>query len=142
MNVYEIVTSWIVKELESGTVPWKKSWSTGGLPRNLLSNKAYRGINPFLLGLRGYASSNWLTLKQAKTLKLTLKDEQEATPVIFWKWYEKKGKGKAGNGASKGEGEKRYPVLRYYRVFNLTQFEGELETSAEQAPEELPRRSG
>ena len=49
MNVYEIVTDKIIKQLESGVAPWRKPWRTE-LPVNLISQKAYRGLNVFLLG--------------------------------------------------------------------------------------------
>jgi hypothetical protein len=47
-SVYEIITSRIVEELEKGQVPWRKPWRTLP-PANLVSKKAYRGINVFLL---------------------------------------------------------------------------------------------
>ena len=50
MNVYEIVTTRVLDQLHKGTVPWRKPWSTiTAGPRNLITNKPYRGINLFLL---------------------------------------------------------------------------------------------
>ena len=49
MDVYTIVNEKIVKMLEEGVVPWRKPWTSSGLPRNLVSKKPYRGINHFLL---------------------------------------------------------------------------------------------
>ena len=50
MNVYEIITDKIMEQLEKGTVPWQKPWTnTASISRNLLSQKAYRGINVWLL---------------------------------------------------------------------------------------------
>ncbi len=45
MDVYQIVTDKIVGMLEAGVVPWRKPWSSAGLPRNLVTKKPYRGIN-------------------------------------------------------------------------------------------------
>jgi antirestriction protein ArdC len=45
MDVYQIVTDKIVSMLEAGVMPWRKPWSSVGLPRNLVSKKPYRGIN-------------------------------------------------------------------------------------------------
>ena len=42
-KVYDIVTAKILDALEAGTVPWHKPWS-GGLPRNAVTNKTYRGV--------------------------------------------------------------------------------------------------
>src|SRR5258708_21127646 len=46
LNVYEIVTTRIMDQLQQGTIPWRKPWRTSTAePRNLISGKAYRGIN-------------------------------------------------------------------------------------------------
>lgn len=47
-EVYERITDRITALLSAGAVPWHKPWkATTGLPRNLISHKAYRGINAF-----------------------------------------------------------------------------------------------
>jgi DNA invertase Pin-like site-specific DNA recombinase len=66
-NVYEIVTEKIIKQLESGVAPWRKPWRTE-MPVNLISQKAYRGINVFLLGSQGYGSQYWLTFAIVATV--------------------------------------------------------------------------
>ena len=67
MNVYEVITARIIETLEAGTVPWRKPWTdAGGLPRNLTTDRPYRGINTFLLSSLKYASPYFLTFKQAK----------------------------------------------------------------------------
>src|SRR5256885_12124559 len=54
--VYDIITSRIMEKLEQGTVPWQQPWnSAAGMPRNLLSQKAYRGINVWVLVSAGAA---------------------------------------------------------------------------------------
>ena len=66
MNVYDIITQRIMEQLERGTVPWQKPWNhTAGMPRNLMSQKSYRGINVWLLSSAGYTSPYWLTYRQA-----------------------------------------------------------------------------
>lgn len=68
-SVYEIVTDRIIQQLEQGTAPWRKPWSTGGqTPTNLVSLKPYRGINVWLLAMMPYASPYWVTFKQARAL--------------------------------------------------------------------------
>ena len=52
MNIksYERITERIADLLSQGTVPWHKPWQVKtGLPRNLVTKKPYRGINPFVL---------------------------------------------------------------------------------------------
>ena len=114
---YKVITDKILEKLEQGTVPWHQPWSTE-MSKNLVSKKEYRGINVFLLGSMGYANPYWLTYKQADQLGGHVRRGEKSTPVVFWKWMEK-------NTADLNEdGEPRvksYPVLRYYKVFNLDQ---------------------
>ena len=66
---YDRITERIVSLLTQGTVPWHKPWRVKtGLPRNLVSQKPYRGINVFLLMAMNYESPHWLTLRQANLL--------------------------------------------------------------------------
>ena len=116
MNVYEIITDRIVSQLEAGTAAWHKPWNgTQFHPRNLVSNRVYRGINPFLLACCKYESPYWLTFKQAKQLGGSVKKGEKSMPVVFWKWNEVED---AENGKPK-----QVPILRYYNVFNLAQCE-------------------
>jgi antirestriction protein ArdC len=119
MNIrsYERITNHIVGLLEQGTVPWHKPWQvTTGLPRNLVTKKPYRGINPFLLMASGYESPHWLTFRQAIQLGGTVKKGEKACPVVFWKPMEM-------TDTESGEVEK-VPLLRLYYVFNVAQCEG------------------
>lgn len=49
MDVYSIVTKKIIELLKKGLVPWRRLWTGGGLPRNIVSRKPYQGVNHFLL---------------------------------------------------------------------------------------------
>ena len=84
MTVYEIVTEEIIKQLEGGTAPWHKPWHCEE-HRNLVSKKAYRGINVFLLSTRPFPSPWWLTFRQAKELGGSVRKGQRGTMVVFWK---------------------------------------------------------
>ncbi len=114
-KVYQIVTEKILAILDRGTVPWRKPW-TSTSPENLLTKKPYRGINFFLLASQGYASPYWLTMKQANLKGGKVRKGEASTPVIFWNWKEKKNK--------ETEEVEKYPVIRYYRVWNIEQTEG------------------
>src|SRR6201988_2416778 len=99
---------------------------------NYASKKPYRGVNTFLLAFSrfkgGYDSNYWLTFKQIQALGGNVKG-QRSEMVVFWKLLEKP--------AEKPRPEREtdyFPMLRYYRVFNLDQVEG----IAKPKPENLP----
>jgi antirestriction protein ArdC len=116
MNVYEIVTEQIIKQLESGNVPWRKPWNTAA-PCNLVSQKEYRGINVFMLSASGFPSRYWLTYAQAVKLGGRVEQGEHGHIVVFWNIGEEK--------LNKKTGKMQKPfLLRYYRVFNLAQTEG------------------
>ena len=85
MDIYAIVTDKIINLLEQGVVPWRRPWTSAGLPRNLVSKKPYRGINHFLLSASKYVSPFWLTMRQANELAGTVRRGEESTVVVFWK---------------------------------------------------------
>jgi len=118
-SVYQIVTERILKQLESGVVPWRKPWRTEP-PRNLVSGKEYRGINPFLLASQGYGSRYWLTFKQANKLGGHIRKGEKSSIVTFWNIGEEKTVRDADGTARKSKPF----LLRYYRVFNVEQTEG------------------
>jgi len=115
-KVYEIITDRIIEKLEQGTVPWHMPWSADG-PKNLISDKAYRGINVFMLGSLGYMSPYWLTFKQAQALGGHVSKGEKGTPVVFWKTWKNM---EQNDKTSKWEDVSRF-VLRYYSVFNIEQ---------------------
>jgi antirestriction protein ArdC len=114
-DVYQVVTDQIIKLLESGTIPWRKPWKgVNHVPRNLMSRKAYRGINLFLLNAASYSSPFWLTFRQAQALGGTIRKGEKSFPVVFWKLLEEE-----------RDGEKHHiPFLRYHPVFNVAQCDG------------------
>jgi len=117
MKVEEIITQRIIDKLESGTIPWRKPWAGGGMPKNFISKKEYRGINPFILGSAGYAYPYFLTFNQAKQCGGNIKKGSKGMPVVFFKYIERED-------PDNPEKIKRFPVLRYYTVFNIEQTEG------------------
>src|SRR6202162_775248 len=123
MDIYAIVTEKIINLLEQGVVPWRRPWTSAGLPRNLVSKKPYRGINHFLLSASKYISPFWLTMRQANELGGHVRKGEESTIVVFWKVDDtKQSTGDLDNGETDGKTRRRF-LLRYYRVFNLEQCE-------------------
>jgi antirestriction protein ArdC len=116
-HTYERITDRITALLEQGTVPWHKPWKARtGLPRNLVSQKPYRGINVFLLIAMSYESPLWLTFRQVSRLGGSVRKGEKACPVVFWKQLRIEDK-------ESGEQKKKY-LLRFYHVFNVTQCDG------------------
>ena len=114
---YDRITERIVSLLSQGTVPWHKPWHVKtGLPRNLITQKPYRGINVFLLMAMNYESPNWLTLRQANAMGGQIKPGEKSCPVVFWKPMKVTDK--------ETKEEKKIPFLRLYHVFNVSQCTG------------------
>jgi len=87
---------------------------------NLTTKIPYRGINTWLLLSLGMPSPYWLTWNQTMKLKGRVKQEEAKNfqIVIFWKQL------KIADKTAKGEdNEKTIPLLRYYKVYNLSQVE-------------------
>lgn len=120
-NVYEVITSRIMQQLESGVSPWHKSWKVrgkSGLPRNLVSGREYRGINVWTLLSSGYASPEWLTFRQARQLDGHVRQGEVGSPIVYWKF----GRCEVEDGDEIME--KRSVLCLYYTVFNVAQCEG------------------
>ena len=123
MDIYAIVTDKIINLLESGVVPWRKPWTSTGLPRNLASKRPYNGINYFLLSASKYVSPFWLTYRQATELGGHVRKGEESTIAIFWKVEDLKQSGEDLDTEESNEKNRRRFLLRYYRLFNLEQCE-------------------
>lgn len=113
LNVYQIITDRILEKLSAGVVPWRQPWSTS-LPKNLVSKKAYRGVNIFLLGAMGYSSPYWCSYKQAAAQGGQVRKGEKSTPVVFWKVLDKVEDGKV----------RKVFILRYFNCFNTSQCDG------------------
>jgi antirestriction protein ArdC len=124
MNVYDIVTQKMIERLEAGTVPWRKPWASDGRPpMNLVSGKAYTGVNSWLLNVAGYGSPYWLTINQANERGATLRDGERYSIAVFTKQWTPK-EPRIGAPVDKDGKPKALRVLRYYRVYNAEQFTG------------------
>src|SRR5712691_2715880 len=114
---YQIITDRILTLLEQGTVPWHQPWdSVTGLPRNLFSQRPYRGINVWMLTAMGSASPFWATFHQVKAAGGSIRKGERGVPVVFCKVYDR-------SETETGKAEKRF-VLRQYTVFNAVQLDG------------------
>ena len=116
MNVYEIITARIIEQLEAGTIPWRKPWTgTSEGAYNRVSKKPYSFINQMLLEHTG----EYATFNQWKNAGAKIKKGAKSEIVVFWKVQKKEEDQPDGT-----KKEIKIPVLRYYRVFHITQTEG------------------
>ena len=119
-DFYELITARFIDQLKKGTVPWQKPWM--GV-QNIVSKKTYRGINALILGWSEFQSPYWLTFKQAHDLGGKVKKGEHATPVIYYKLFEKRDD--QGNLVLGSNGRPtRIPFIRWSNAFNLDQTEG------------------
>jgi antirestriction protein ArdC len=121
MSIYEDVTNRILKQLEAGKIPWRKTW-TCGLPKSLASGHEYRGVNILVLGSTKHASRYWMTYLQAVKLGGHVRKGEKATPVVYWKWRTPEELAKLAEKTGK---ENLAPCSPFVSaVFNLEQTEG------------------
>ena len=136
MDVYQIVTDKIINMLEQGTIPWRKPWATSSaLPRNLITNKEYRGVNTFLLGCQDYSSPYWLSYRQVISKSGNVRKGEKASFVVFCLFNTSQKTGtvevdhdnppELSTESVLTRGRQRSScILKYYNVFNLEQCEG------------------
>ncbi len=121
MNIYTTITDRILKQLDAGVIPWRKTWATG-LPKSLTTGHEYRGVNLLVLGDTDYTSRYWVTFRQTMCLGGHVRKGARATPVIYWKWRtpEELARRREQSGT-----ENPAPCVPFTSaVFNLDQIEG------------------
>ena len=128
-DIYQTITDRIIQTLETGTAPWVRPWSVEAdpFPRNVLSQRPYRGINHVLLGMeaytRGYTTNQWLTFRQAQQLGGFVRKGERSSTIIYYeaRVVEKEPAEPVADG---DDPEKRFiPLLKVFHVFNLDQIE-------------------
>ena len=114
-NIYEEITNRIIKQLESGEIPWHKPWHgvTSGA-YNRVSKKPYSLLNQMLLMHDG----EYATYKQWSDLGGTVRKGEKSEMVVFWKIFhvEEEENGK--------KVKKSIPLLKYINVFHVSQVDG------------------
>jgi antirestriction protein ArdC len=121
-TIYQEITDSIIQELEKGATPWVKPWNApASADKNIVSGKAYRGINRLLLamisGIKGYSNPAWATYDQWANLGGNVRKGEKAAKIIFFSTAKDKKAEKAGE-------DKTYQFARAYCVFNVEQVDG------------------
>jgi len=116
-DIREAITAQVISALERGFVPWHKPWREFK-HINAFTHKAYRGINPLLLALesekRGFHDTRWATFLQVSKNGGCVSAGSKSVHVVFWNWIVKPD-------SDNEEETKRFPMLRYYSLFNVEQ---------------------
>lgn len=119
-NVYQMVTDRIIEQMGKGEIPWRKPWcwtsmDANGLAISYTTRLPYSILNQFLLGKPG----EWLTFKQVKDLRGSVKKGAKSRFVVWYSQVQIKETNKDGE-----EVVKKIPVLKYYNVFHIDDCEG------------------
>ena len=121
-DVYQIVTDRIMTALEmEEEVPWQRPWCCfNGGAYNRVSGKHYSLINQMLLSHSG----EYATFKQWTELGGKVRKGEKGEMVVFFKWPDQKEDSQTeDNKEETQEDRSRRPVLRYYKVFHISQIE-------------------
>ena len=121
-DVFQIVTDRIMTALEMEEVPWQRPWcSVNGGAYNRVSGKRYSLINQMLLSHSG----EYATYKQWTALGGKIRAGERGEMVVFFKWPDQKEDSQTeDNKEETQEDRSRRPVLRYYKVFHISQVDG------------------
>lgn len=116
-EIYSQVTANLIAALESGTVPWRRPW-VGGVPMNASSKTYYNGVNVLILtfqGLdKGYATSGWVTFKQAISHGCVVRKGEKSTAIIY-------SERKTARNDENPDQPKVWWLVKTFAVFNLDQ---------------------
>jgi antirestriction protein ArdC len=127
-DIYQTITDKIIAAIEAGVQrDGKPLWSgagSSGMPYNQTSGKTYSGVNVLILWLaameRGFASSAWLTYKQATALGGNIKKGSKGQQVVYFSTMERE----STDHATGEINPRKVGFLKSYTVFNLEQCEG------------------
>jgi antirestriction protein ArdC len=107
-----------IEDNETGT--WIKPFGNS-FPANYVTKSTYSGLNIFnLWGIaeeKNYSTNYWMTYNQIKALGGSVKKDEKASPVFFFKPIEFKETDESTN----EERIKKVPMLKIYNVFNVDQ---------------------
>lgn len=126
-KIYQMVTDQIIRQLEQvDASDFKTPWfCIGHSPVNLRGN-AYRGINHVLLSHADYGSNIWATFRQWKEKDCSVRKGERSQIVVLWKFFDET------DDEGDSTGKTGAVMVRYFRVFNSDQVEGEFARAAEQ----------
>ena len=136
-DIYTRITADIIAAIEQGAGEWQMPWHHDGSsiarPRNVASDKAYRGINVLALWVAAhrarYKGGIWGTYRQWAERCCQVRRGETATTVVFWKQIGRRDDGESSiddpDPSDHGDhaGRPRFLARGYY-VFNEAQVDG------------------
>ena len=130
VSLYEEITGKIVRELESGTVPWVKPWASSnaplGMPRSASTRKFYSGVNVLILWIavieQDFGAQEWLTFRQTLSLGGHVRKGEHGTVICYADSFIPKPERERAK--EEGEDPSTIPFLKRFTVFNVEQCEG------------------
>ncbi len=146
-DVYTRITDDIVAAIEQGAGEWQMPWHHDGSsiarPRNVASDKAYRGINVLALWVAahraGYTSGIWGTYRQWAEQGCQVRRGETATTVVFWKQIGRHDDSEASDDPDSSDhheqGRRPRFLARGYYVFNKAQVDGHVQEELTCLPE-------
>lgn len=128
-NVYQMVTDRVIEQLKKGIIPWHRPWTGTAGTINYVTRKPYSLLNQVILGREG----EWITFKQLKELGGSIKKGAKARFVVFYGKYTYTKEEKEDGEEATVVKEYTIPVLRYYKVFHISDCTG-IESKMESKP--------
>lgn len=107
------ITDKILKLMLENGSNWRRPWLGNGLAKNVVSKRAYRGINVALLGLAGFSEQWFGTYKQWTEIGAQVRKGEKASHIFFWKKLTVKDR--------ESEDDRQVLMARSYAVFNIAQ---------------------
>jgi len=128
-DIYQEVTDAVIEQMEKGQLIWRCGWSGSGFPSNITTGVCYRGWNVFWLNfhtmLKGYATAQYLTFKQALDLGGNIKKGEKGVKIVYWAKIQA---GKLDEQQEPADDEaaatRQRLVPKVHTVFNIAQAEG------------------
>lgn len=117
----ELATSLIIAQLQQGTVPWHRPWSsTLNIPTSLSTGKPYKGWNYLCLDITtlsaGYEYPLWGTYEYALKHGGHVRKGERHTKIFKFDIVTKED--------DDGGKPKTFPIWRIFQVFNICQMDG------------------
>ena len=134
LDIFQTVTDKIIQKLEHGVIPWTDGLNskTARFPTNIITNRAYRGINILMLWMDDFNSPYYATYKQINDAGGYVKKGEKSSPVVYYHFVirHRENNRKISlvdyNNLSNADKDvynvKSY--MRFYDVFNIEQTEG------------------